>query len=172
MKALRYRNLDEARKRLKEVAGYDPALDIFSDGGAEPQGLLSVIPEDRLPEEYFYRLCDGPQGTLVEVERIHFPGYGPPAEEDDYMGFTHEHVAYVLKGCRLPVEIQNCPYGAQDLHHLEALVLECKHPLNRQDLRKRLGLARHWSFEDLFELILEDKYTAQEIDRLIHQGIQ
>lgn len=111
-------------------------------------------------------------GTLVEVERIPYSGFGPPAEESTYMGFVHEEVAYVLKGCRIPIEIEHCPQGARDIHHLEALVLDRAHPLNREDLSRRLQLPRDWDFEDLFELIAEGRYTGEQIDRLIHQGIQ
>ena len=169
IKAIRYRNLDEARRLLKEAAC---PIDPFDDGGSEPQGLLAVTPEDRLPEENFFRLFGAKKGILVEVEKIFYSGYGPPAEEEDYMGFVTEKVAYVLKGCRLPVEIDNCPQGAHDLYHLEALVMDQKHPLNRQDLQKRLQLKPDWDFQEILELIVEGKYTAREIDRLIHQGIQ
>lgn len=171
LKAVRYRNLDEARNVLKEVAQRHP-LNIFDDGGEEPQGLLAVVPEDRVPEEVFYHLFDSKKGVLVEVEKISYSGYGPPADESHYMGFVTENTAYVLAGRRLPIEIENCSQGAQDIHHLEALILDHQHPLNRDDLRKRLKLNADWDFEDLFELIAQGSYTAQEIDRLIHQGIQ
>lgn len=167
IKAIKYRNLDEARSVLKETI-----VNPFDDGGTEPQGLLAIIPEDRLPEERFYRLFDEKRGILVEVEKIFYSGYGPPAEEEHYMGFVAENVAYVLKGCRLPVQIDHCPQGAHDLYHLEALVVDGQHSLNREDLRRRLQLTLDWDFEEIFELILEGRHTAQEIDRLIHQGIQ
>jgi len=169
--AIKFRNLDEARSALKEI-GHDQPDDLFSDDGAEPQGLLAVIPEDRIGEELFYKLFDQKRGTAVRVEKISYSGYGPPAEEHDYMGFVSEQVAYVLEGCRLPIEISDCPQGAVDIHHLEALVLDQVHGLNREDLQKRLDLPEDWDFEDLFELICDRELTAQEIDRLIHQGIQ
>jgi hypothetical protein len=170
--AVRFRNLDEARQLLREMAPNSTAPDIFDDNGQEPQGLLAVIPQDRLNEEIFYRLFDQKSGVVVQVEKIAYSGYGPPAEETEYMGFTSEQVAYVVEGSRLPIEIQGCANGAVDIHHLEALVLDQLHPLNREDLARRLELNEDWEFEDLFELILERQITAQEIDRLIHQGIQ
>jgi len=169
--AVKFKNLDEARRILKEVSR-DSSLEIFHDGGEEPQGLLAVIPEDRVDEETFHRLFDQKSGTSVKVERIAYSGYGPPAEEPDYMGFVSENVAYVMEGRRLPVEIEKCPAGATDIHHLEALVLDQAHPLNREDLAKRLNLPEGWEFEDLFELIVQRQITAQEIDKAIHQGIQ
>ncbi len=173
LKAIQYRNLEEARQVLKRVilektSGRDP----FEDAGSEPQGLLAVIPEDRLSEEDFYRLFEARKGTLVEVEKIFFSGYGPPAEEDEYMGFVGEQIAYVLKGCRFPIEIRTCPQGARDIHHLEALVAEYQHPLNRSDLAQKLGLEENWDFVDLFDLLAQGRYSAEELDRLIHQGIQ
>ncbi|MDA2928539.1 hypothetical protein MYX84_01110 [Acidobacteria bacterium AH-259-O06] len=170
LKAIRYKNLDEAQRVLKEMD--DAERDVLDDGGEEPQGLLAIVPEDRLPEEKFNRLFDTKKGTLVQVEKIPYPGYGPPAEERDYMGFVSENVAYVLKGCRLPVEIDNCPQGAKDIHHLEAMVMDHQHPINRDQLARKLELPPGWNFEDLFTLILEGRYTAEEIDRFIHQGIQ
>lgn len=53
LKAIQYRNLDEARKVLSRVADQEVVRRVFDDQGEEPQGLLSVIPEDRLPEEMF-----------------------------------------------------------------------------------------------------------------------
>lgn len=169
LKAIRYRHLDEARKMLIE-AGHDPGL--LKDGEVEPQGLLAVVPEDRLPENKFYTLFDLKKGILIEVEKISYSGYGPPAEEEDYMGFVEENVAYVVKGCRLPIEIENCPQGAKDIHHLEAMILDREHPIDRQHLARQLQLSAGWSFEELFNLIGQGKYTAEEIDRIIHQGIQ
>jgi len=54
-------------------------------------------------------LFDQKSGTSVKVERIPYSGYGPPAEEPDYMGFISEKIAYVTQGCRLPIEIKDCP---------------------------------------------------------------
>ncbi len=167
LKAIRYRNLDEARKILGDV-GIGEA-EILDDGGMEPAGLLSVVSEDRLGEEEFLRLVGAGVGTLVEVEKISYSGYGPPAEEADYMGFVSEETAYVLAGRRLPVEIENCPAGARDLHHLEAMVLDRLHPLDREALAGQLGLSKAWDFEELFELIASGETTAGEIDRLIHR---
>lgn len=170
LKAIRYKNLEEARQALQEIDFSDK--DIFNDHGSEPQGLLSAVPEDCLPEEEFYRLFDLKRGTLVEVEKIRYSGYGPPAEEPDYMGFISRKTAYVLKGCRAPVEIENCPQGAQDIHHLEALILNGRHPIDRQQVAGKLQLGEEWDFDDIFQLILAGEYTGEEIDRLIHRGIQ
>ncbi len=172
LKAVRYRNLDEARKVLREALGGDPSRDPFDDGGEEPEGLLSVIPEDRLDEEEFIRLFGVQKGVLVEVEKIPWSGFGPPAEEDDYMGFATENVAYVLRGCRLPIEISDCPLGARDIHHLDFMVLDGQHPVDREDLARRLGLSPEWDFEELLERIADGELTAEEIDRAIHLGIQ
>lgn len=169
LRALKYRNLDTAIQVLKE-AGIELA-GVFDDGGAEPGGLLSVIPEDRLNEEDFYRLFGAGKGTLVQVEKIPYLGYGPPALEENYMGFTAEGVCYVLEGHRLAVEIENCPQGARDIHHLEALVLDELHPLDRAYLARKLDLAPDWDFEDLFDLIVEGKTSAQEIDRFLHMAV-
>jgi len=169
--AIKFRNLDEARAVLRDVSG-NSEFNPFDDGGAEPEGLLAVIPEDRIDEELFYELFNQKKGISVRVEKIRYSGFGPPAEESSYMGFVTENVAYVLEGCRLPIEISNCPNGAQDIHHLEALVMDHQHPLNREDLAEKLGLGDDWNFEDLFELIAARDRTAQDIDRLIHQGIQ
>lgn len=169
LKAVRYRNIDEAKSVLLELFGDVPPL--FDDAGDEPQGLLTVIPEDRLPEEDFLRLFDVKKGVLVEVEKIPYHGLGPPAEEDDYMGFISEQVAYVLKGCRLPIEISSCSFGARDFHELDLLVLEGRHPVNSEDLARRLELPSDWDFDDLFQLIVEGKYTADEIDAAIHEGL-
>jgi hypothetical protein len=170
IRAVRYRNLDEARQVLREAAG--TSRDIFDDGGAEPQGLLSAIPEDRLSEEEFAKLFGVGRGVLIELEKISYSGFGPPAEEKAYMGFVTEKSAYVLIGHRLPIEIDDCSFGAQDLHHLEALILDNRHPINREDLAARLRLRENWDFDDLFELLLQGDHTAAEIDRIIHQGIQ
>ncbi len=168
LKAIQYKNLDEAQRILAE--SIDGATPIFDDAGEEPQGLLSVIPQDRLPENEFLRLLDAKTGVLVEVEKISYSGYGPPAEEHDYMGFVSEKVAYVLKGFCLPVEIENCPQGAIDIHHLEAMVMDRAHPLNRAHLAKDLQLPSEWDFDSLFGLIAQGQCTAEEIDRLIHEG--
>lgn len=173
LKAIRYRNLDEARKVLEEILGSAaPGTDIFIDDGEEPQGLLSVITEDLLTEEEFYRLFNSKNGTLIEVEKIDYSGYGPPAEEQNYMGFVAKEFAYVVKGCRYPVEIKSCSYHARDIHHLEALVMDAVHPLNSEDLAERLGLDHDWDFDQLFDLIAAGELTADEIDELIHRGIQ
>jgi hypothetical protein len=168
LNAIQYKNLDEAQRILAE--NMDEATQIFDDAGEEPQGLLSVIPQDRLPENEFYRLLDAKKGTLVEVEKISYSGYGPPAEEHDYMGFVSENVAYVLKGFCLPVEIESCPKGARDIHHLEAMILAREHPLNRTHLAKHLQLPAEWDFDNLFDLLTQGQCTAEEIDRLIHEA--
>ncbi len=172
LKAIRYRNLEEARRALSTVAPKDVVDQALEDGSSEPHGLLAIVAEDRLPEEFFYRLFGAKVGVLVEVERVDYSGYGPPAEEDDYIGFASQSTAYVMKGCRIPIEIPNCPDGARDLHHLESLVLEKRHALNREDLAERLGLDVEWEFEDLFDLVASGQTTGEEIDRLVHQGIQ
>ncbi len=168
LKAIQYKNLDEAQRILAE--SMDGTIQIFDDAGEEPQGLLSIIPQDRLPENEFSRLLDAKKGVLVEVEKISYSGYGPPAEEHDYMGFVSENVAYILKGFCLPVEIENCPQGARDIHHLEAMVMDREHPLNRAHLAKDLQLPSEWNFDSLFALIAQGQCTAEEIDRLIHEG--
>ncbi len=170
MKAVRYTSLDEARRALQNALRSREAPDIFDDRGEEPQGLLSVIPQDRLPEEDFVRLFSLDRGTLVEVERIPYSGYGPPAEEDDYMGFASMRSAYVLAGCRFSIEIEDCPLGAVDIHHLEAMILDGEHPLNRESLARRLGLSEGWSFETLFDAIAAVQLTAEEVDRAIHEA--
>lgn len=168
LKAIQYKNLDEAQRILAE--SMDGTIQILDDAGEEPQGLLSIIPQDRLPENEFYRLLDAKKGILVEVEKISYSGYGPPAEENDYMGFVSENVAYVLKGFCLPVEIRNCPQGARDIHHLEAMVMDREHPLDRAHLATNLQLPSEWDFDSLFDLIAQGQCTAEEIDRLIHEG--
>lgn len=170
LQAIKYRNLKEAREVLAEIAGENETEDIFDDNGEAPQGLLTVIPEDRLSEEKFYRLFGIKKGIMVTVERIPYSGFGPPAEEDGYMGFISEECAYVLEGERLPIEIFSCPLGARDIHHLEAMVRDNEHPLNREHLGKKLELPPDWDFEDLFELITEGRHTGEELDRLIHTG--
>jgi hypothetical protein len=170
LKAIQYKNLDEAQRVLTETM--DKSTQIFDDAGEEPQGLLSVIPQDRLPENEFHRLLDAKKGILVEVEKIAYSGYGPPAEEHDYMGFVSENVAYVLKGFCLPVKIENCPQGARDIHHLEAMVIDREHPLDRAHLAKHLDLPSEWDFDNLFALIAEGQCTAEEIDRLIHDQLE
>jgi len=172
LKAIQYRNLDEARDVIASNLSPPPEEDIFDDGGDEPQGLLSIIPEDLLSDENFHSLLDGQKGTLIEVERIEFSGFGPPADEENYMGFISKGRAYVIAGCRYPIEILNCPLGARDIHHLEAMVLDATHPLNSEDLAGRLELPSDWDFDHLFDLIVDGQLTAEEIDRLIHMGIQ
>lgn len=172
MKAILYQSLDEAIEILQQVTRSSKLPQLLSDGGKEPQGLLAVIPEDRLGEEAFYRLFDLRKGILVEVGKIPYSGYGPPAREDDYMGFVTTNVAYVLKGCHLPIEIHDCPQGAIDIHHLEALVLDGQHSLDRLHLSRALSLPEEWNFNDLFSLILQGQCNGDEIDRLVHRGIQ
>jgi hypothetical protein len=169
LKAVKFRNLDEAKQVLGQLVS--PAPDIFDDGGEEPEGLLSIIPEDRIGEEDFLKLFDLGKGVLVEVERIHYSGLGPPADERDYMGFAHERLAYVLKGRRLPIEIEDCSFGAVDFHHLDLLVLDGDHPIDVDKVGTHFGLAPDWTFDDLFELIRDGAATAQEIDKVIHLNI-
>ena len=88
------------------------------------------------------------------------------------MGFISRKTAYVLKGCYLPIEIKKCPQGAQDIHHLEAMILDREHPIDPEQLAKRLKLPSNWDFDHLFELILKGDSTAEEIDQLIHRDIQ
>lgn len=168
MKAVRYKSLDEARRALREALQCHDLPDFFDDEGEEPQGLLSVIPEDRLPVEDFVRLFSLDKGVLVEVERVPYSGYGPPAEEDDYMGFASERTAYILAGCRLPIDIEGCPLGAADIHQLEAMILDGEHPFDGERLARRLGLPDGWSFDSLFDAIAAGHLTAEEVDRAIH----
>ena len=170
VKAIRYKTIAEAKWALAEVL--DGSSQFFDDGGEEPQGLLTVVPEDEIGEEVFYRLLDGRQGILLEVEKIAYSGYGPPAEDEDYMGFISRNIAYVLKGCRLAIEIKKCPQGAQDIHHLEAMIQDSEHPIDPEQLARRLELPSNWDFDHLFELILQGQSTAEEIDQLIHRDIQ
>ena len=172
LKAIQYRNLTEARTVLGKLLPARPCKDIFDDAGEEPQGLLAVIPEDRLAEEDFHKLFGTKRGILVEVEKISYSGFGPPAEEDDYMGFVSEECAYVLKGRHLPIEIRGCPHSARDIHHLEALVLDGAHPLDSERLAETLDLPSDWSFDDLFMLVAEGRMTGEEIDHLIHQSVE
>jgi hypothetical protein len=171
-KGIRYRSLDEARKVMADGLDSPPEQDIFDDDGEEPQGLLSIIPEDLLPEEDFLRLFGTKKGTLIEVEKIEYSGFGPPADEEYYMGFVSKECAYVVKGCHYPIEISDCPYQARDIHHLEAMVMDALHPLNSEDLAERLQLSLDWDFDQLFDLIAAGEITADEIDKLIHLGIQ
>jgi hypothetical protein len=172
LKAIQYKNLDEARAVIRAKIGVLPEGDLFADSGDEPQGLLSIIAEDMLSDEDFHRLLDEKRGTLIEVERIEYSGFGPPADDEHYMGFVSREHAYVVKGCRHPIEIFDCPCNARDIHHLEAMVLDAEHPLNEEDLALRLELPNDWDFDRLFELIVEGQITAEEIDKLIHMGIQ
>lgn len=171
LQAIKYRNLREAREVLSGVMDNTSAGEIFDDDGEDPQGLLTVIPEDRLSEEIFYRLFGMNKGTMVNVEIIPYSGFGPPAQEEHYMGFISEECAYVLEGEHLPIEIISCPLGARDIHHLEAMVRENEHPMNREYVEKKLKLPPDWDFEDLFELIIEGKSSGEELDRLVHRGI-
>ena len=170
IKAIRYKNIDEAEEALSTVM--EGAFRLFDDDGEDPQGLLTVVPDDEIEEKLFYRLVDARNGILLEVEKIAYSGYGPPAEEEDYMGFISRKIAYVLKGCCLPIEIKKCPQGAQDIHHLEAMILDREHPIDPEQLAKRLELPSNWDFDHLFELILQGNSTAEEIDQLIHRDIQ
>jgi len=167
LKAIQYKNLDEAQRILEEIL--DDASHVLDDAGEEPQGLLSVVPLDRVLEKQFYRLLERKKGVLVEVEKIPYSGYGPPAEEQDYMGFVNENVAYVLKGCHWPVEIKNCPQGAKDIHQLEAMIMDRQHPINRAHLAEKLELTSGWDFDVLFERIAQGRCTGEEIDQIIHE---
>lgn len=170
IRAIRYKNLNAAKRALSLIGAESIAEAMFDDGGAEPQGLLSVIPEDLLGDyELFYRLFDLKEGILVETERIAYSGFGPPADEDDYMGFISRNYAYVLKGKDFAIGISRCPLGARDIHHLEAMVLDGTHPFDSHALAERLGLAGAPEFEDLFKLIGEGTFTAEEIDRILHK---
>ena len=169
--AVQYRNIKEAREALADASEDREIKDILCDGEDDPQGLLTVIPEDRIPEEVFYRLFGIAKGSMVTVEKIPYSGFGPPAEEEDYMGFISEESAYVLEGEHYPIEISNCPLGARDIHHLEAMVSEHEHPIDRRHLEKKLDLPEDWDFEELFELIADGRCTGALIDRLIHEGI-
>lgn len=166
LKAIQYKNINQALSVLEDLLDQPP--DLFDDQGSEPQGLLTVIPEDRLPEESFYRLLDQKKGTLVNVEKIPYSGYGPPAQEDDFMGFVGEKLAYILVGCRLPIEIENCPDGARDIHHLEAMVMDGQHSFDTDHLSRELGLSGNWDFDQLFQLIVAGTCTAELIDQLLH----
>lgn len=168
LKAIQYKTLDEAQRVLEEIL--DDPSHVFDDAGEEPQGLLSIVPLDRVLEKQFYLLLERKKGILIEVEKIPYSGYGPPAEEQDYMGFVNENVAYVLKGCHLPIEIENCPQGARDIHHLEAMIMDRQHPLQRAHLAKKLELPSGWDFDFLFEQIAQGRCTGEAIDRIIHEG--
>jgi len=171
LKAIIYKNLDEAREAVAQAVGQSVLMALFDDDGEEPQGLLSAVPEDRLPEEDFFKLFGIKKGTLVEVEKITYSGYGPPADENDYMGFVADKCAYVMRGRVLPIAIETCPLGATDIHHLDAMVLDETHPLNRSGLAAELDLPDDWDFDLLFDLISEGRQTAEDIDQLIHKGL-
>lgn len=171
LKAIQFRNLDEALKMVEELLGTAVARQVLDDDGEEPQGLLTVVPEDRLSEEDFHKFFGQKSGVLVEVEKIAYSGYGPPAEENDYMGFVSEQAAYILKGRRLPVQITNCPHGATDIHHLDAMILDGEHPINWEDLSKRLSLSAEATFDDIFERLCDGALTADEVDEAIHRGL-
>lgn len=170
LKAVKFRNLDEAGKVLEQIG--QAGARIFDDEGEEPTGLLSVIAEDRMAEGDFLKLFDVGRGVLVEVEKITYSGLGPPADERDYMGYPHSRTAYVLKGRRLPIEIEGCSFGALDFHHLDLMVLDGKHPIDLDQVGGHFGLGPSWTFDDLFELIQDRAASAQEIDQVIHRGLQ
>lgn len=167
VQGIRYRNLDEAREALRKAVGQLPT-DPFDDDGKEPEGLLSVITEDLVGEEAYYRAFDLGMGTLVPLVRKAYSGFGPPADEADYMGFVSRRECYILEGAELPIEIEDCPAGARDLHHLELLVLEGNHPLDQEQVARRLNLPSDWTFDDLLVMIQEGTATANQIDRIIH----
>ena len=166
LKAIRYSSLDEAKAVLADAGGDPAALD---DGSQEPEGLLSVIAESMVAEEVFIHLFAARRGTLVEVEEVAFSGFGPPAEETDYAGYVSRQVAYVLLGCGFEIHIAECPAGATDLYHLEAMIQDGQHPLNREDLAARLQLPEDWEFEDLSERVVQGILTASQIDAAIHK---
>lgn len=170
LSAVKYRNLDEAKEVLARVSDQE-TVGVLDDDGEEPQGLLAVIPEDRVADEIFVKLFNEKKGAVVQVEKIRYSGYGPPAEETDYMGFVSQNTAYVLEGCRVPIEISGCPLGAVDIHHLEAMVIDGEHPLERNILASKLGLPPDWDFELLFDLLSQGSATAEEVDQLIHQSV-
>ena len=120
--------------------------------------------------EVFYRLFDAGQGTLVQVLRRPYSGFGPPAREHDYMGFVSRRLCYILDGAEVPVQIEACPQGAEDIHHLELLILDGKHDLDAEALARRLNLPEDWDFDDLFELIAQGALTGTQLDRMIHRG--
>ncbi len=167
VQGIRYRNLDQAREVLR-TTGVILEMNPFDDAGKEPEGLLSVITEDLIGEEAFYRLFDAGEGTVVRLVRKPYSGFGPPAQEPDYMGFVSRGVCYVLEGSELAIEVEDCPLGAQDLHHLESMVMEGAHPLDRDHLAVQLGLSPQWTFDDLFDWIAAGEITATQIDQLIH----
>ncbi len=167
-RAIRFANLDEARQVLRKHCRYD-GPDIFDDSGEEPQGLLAVVSSDRVPERIFYRLFDAGKGSVVDIQVIDYSGHGPPAAEQDYMGFVSEEKAYVLEGRRFAIEIPACPLGARDIYHLEAMVLDGDHPMNRELLEDRLQLGTGWDFDDLYELIATGRLTGQRVDQLLHE---
>ena len=115
LQAIRYRNLDEASVVLEQQLGKQ-TNNILTDEDEEPNGLLSVVVEDQLSPELFYRLFDSDKGVLVQVERRKYSGFGPPAEAEHYMGYTSRQVCYVLEGYAWSIEIENCPLRAIDLH--------------------------------------------------------
>ena len=67
---------------------------------------------------------------------------------------------------------QQLPAGATDIHHLDAMVLDGSHPLKREQLAAELGLDEDWDFDNLFELICAGRQTAEDIDQLIHKGLE
>lgn len=170
LKAVKFKNLDEALDVLRKSGLKEPGS-LFDDGGEEPQGLLSIVSEDQVPEDVFLHLFDQGKGTLVEVEKRHYEGYGPPAEEQDYIGYVTKKTAYVVKGCGADTDITGCPDGAKDIHHLEAMILAGQHPVDRDQVARALGLQEDWDFDDLIDLVFAREFSAEEIDRLIHKGI-
>ena len=70
------------------------------------------------------------------------------------MGVISEKTSYVLVGCHYPIEIENCSEGAIDIYHLEALVLDLEHSINRSYLTTKLSLPSNWDFNDILEVII------------------
>ncbi len=64
IKAIRYKNIDEAEEALSTVM--DGASRLFDDDGEDPQGLLTVVPDDEIGEKFFYRLVDARKGILLD----------------------------------------------------------------------------------------------------------
>jgi hypothetical protein len=52
------------------------------------------------------------------------------------------------------------------------MVMDREHPLNRAHLAEHLQLPSAWDFDNLFDLITQGQCTAEEIDRLIHEGLR
>ena len=165
---MRFASLDEARQVLTNHCGYK-GPDIFDDSGEEPHGLLAVVSADRVPEQIFFRLFDAGTGSVVNTEIIAYSGHGPPAEEQDYMGYVSEEKAYVLEGRHHSIETPGCPLGGRDIYHLEAMFLDGEHAMDRELLEKQLKLSPDWDFEDLFDLIARGQLTGGRVDELLHE---